>query len=91
MSNKKEKVQVKFEVPVRIKDKLDEIADKTGFPRTTIFCMLVDYYLTSPLDVEHDVRRALADIIRKNTSELKLTARQKRVIQNATDFINDYE
>lgn len=91
MSNKKEKVQVKFEVPVRIKDKLDEMYEQTGFSRTTIFCMLVDFYLTSPLDVEHDVRRALDKLVKQNTNELKLTPRQKRVIQNATDFLDEYE
>lgn len=90
MSNTKtRRVQIKFEVPVEVRDKFQEIADKTGFSQALIFQMLVKYYLVSPLDVEHDVRRTLAAFAKKNEKVLRLSKRQKEVIADVTKFTDD--
>lgn len=90
MSNRKtDRVQIKFEVPVEVRDKMQEVADKTGFSQALIFQMLVKYYLVSPLDVEHDVRRTLAAIAKKNEKVLRLSKRQKEVIADVTKFTDD--
>lgn len=90
MSNKKaERVQIKFEVPVEVRDRMQEVADQTGFSQALIFQMLVKYYLVSPLDVEHDVRRTLAAIAKKNERTLRLSKRQKEVIADVTKFTDD--
>lgn len=90
MSNKKaERVQIKFEVPVEVRDRMQEVSDKTGFSQALIFQMLVKYYLVSPLDVEHDVRRTLAAIAKKNEKVLRLSKRQKEVIADVTKFTDD--
>lgn len=90
MSNKKpERVQVKFEVPIEVRDRMQEVSDQTGFSQALIFQMLVKYYLVSPLDVEHDVRRTLAAIAKKNEKVLRLSKRQKEVIADVTKFTDD--
>lgn len=73
---------IKVDVPRRTKDKLEEVAKTTGFSMTLIITMLVEYYLGTPLDVEHDVRRTLVRIAEENKQTLRLTERQKKVIAN---------
>lgn len=85
MSNKKaRRVQLKLDVTQETKDKLTEASVKTGLSMTLIVQTLIKYYLT-PLDIEHDVRRSLAEFSKKNTTELKLSKRQKRILENATE------
>jgi hypothetical protein len=86
MSNTKTaKVQIKLEATVEIRDKLREISEKTGYSQSLIMTMLIRYYLVSPLDVEHDVRRVLVEIAKKNGNKLRLSERQKKVIKDVTD------
>lgn len=83
MSNKKEeRAQMKFDVPQDVRARVQEVSEQTGFNMTTIFCMLVRYYLVSPLDVEHDVRRMLVEVAKKNEKQLRLSKRQKEVIDD---------
>lgn len=86
MSNQKtERVQLKLDVPREVKDKLEDMSAKTGFPMTLIMTMLVRYYLNSPIDIEHDVRRTLVQVAEQKKKELKLSPRQKRIIQDVAD------
>lgn len=86
MSNTKTaKVQIKLEATAEIRDKLREISEKTGYSQSLIMTMLIRYYLVSPLDVEHDVRRVLVEIAKKNGNKLRLSERQKKVIKDVTD------
>lgn len=84
MSNQKtERVQLKLNVPVSVKNRLKKASDETGYSMVVIFCHLVENNLTT-LDINHDIRRALARIAKDNPSDLKLTAKQKRAIAHAT-------
>lgn len=91
MSNKKsDKVGMRFDFPPDVAEKLKEVSEGTNFPMNLIIVMLVRYYLKSPLDIEHDVRRMLANLAKKNHNVLRLSPRQKKVIADATaDIISD--
>ena len=86
MSNQKtERVQLKLDVPREVKDKLEDMSAKTGFSMTLIMTMLVRYYLNSPIDIEHDVRRTLVQVAEQKKKELKLSPRQKRIIEHVAE------
>jgi hypothetical protein len=87
MSTKKvQRVQLKLDVPLDVRDKLKEAAEKTGFSMTQIFSMLVREYCSS-LDVSNDMRRVLAKVASRNREQLALTPKQKKVIGN--DILNE--
>ena len=81
-TNQTKRVQLKFDVPVEVKERFQQVSAETGFSMTQILCMLAKYYL-STLDVEHDVRRMLRQVTSAKKEELKLSKRQKRIIENA--------
>lgn len=82
MSNSKEdKVQFKVEMPARTRDLLRDASDATGYPMSMIIRLLVEYNLQT-LDIDRELRKALKSFAAKHRTELKLTARQKKVIEN---------
>lgn len=82
MSKEKvERVQMKMNIRATVKQRLEELSNVTGFPMVKIVEMLVTYY-GNPLDVEHDMRRMLKEALERNKQELKLTRRQKKVIED---------
>ena len=84
MSNQKiERVQLKLNVPLSVKDRLQKASHETGYSMVKIITFLVENNLTT-LDLNHDIRRALAKVAKNNTSDLKLTAKQKKAIAHAT-------
>lgn len=82
MSNKKiERVQLKFNVPVSVKDRLHKASVESGYSMVRIITFLVENNL-STMDLNHDMRRALAKIAKKNTHDIRFSPRQKKVIQD---------
>ncbi len=92
MSNRKtDTVSMRIDIPRELYNKVVAAASELSMPMTSIIQMLVRYHLSS-LDLEHNTRAALKAIAIKNKQELKLSARQKRIIENvAVDdgFTND--
>lgn len=86
LSNKKvDRVQFKLDVWNETRELLRKASDETGYPMAMIVNILVKYYL-KPLHIEDDVRRHLAEFARKNREELKLSKRQKKVIEDASKY-----
>lgn len=77
---KEPKVQLKVDVPAETKARLSKVADETGFSMGQIVTMLVKYYVNS-MDVEHDMRKLLAEATTKWQQDLKLSPRQKKLLR----------
>jgi hypothetical protein len=90
VSNKKiVRVQLKVDVWPETRDKLRTMAADTGQSMAMITNLIVKYFLTE-IVLEEAVRRSLAEYARKNKDTLKLSKKQKRIIENADPARHDF-
>lgn len=84
VSNKKvDHIQFKIMLPPATRDALRGAADATGYPMSRILQALIDNHL-STLDMDKELRTHLRNFAKKNRVELKLTLKQKKVLQDVT-------